>query len=90
MNSASSPPNSLRKVAVRSRCAATSYLRKHGRPKLPADLAAHACIGYTHAATGNEWHLLDADGVEHVARANHTMQTNNGDTARSAAPPGSA
>ena len=66
-------------------CAAPSYLRKHGRPKLPADLAAHACIGYTHAATGNEWHLLDADGVDHVVRANYTMQTNNGDTARSAA-----
>lgn len=66
-------------------CAAPSYLRKHGRPKLPADLATHACIGYTHAATGNEWHLLDADGVDHVVRANYTMQTNNGDTARSAA-----
>jgi len=66
-------------------CASPSYLRKHGRPKLPGDLATHACIGYTHAATGNEWHLVDADGVDHVVRANYTMQTNNGDTARSAA-----
>jgi DNA-binding transcriptional LysR family regulator len=66
-------------------CAAPAYLRKRARPKVPADLAAVDCIGYTHAATGNEWQLLDARGTEHTVRVNYTMLTNNGDTARAAA-----
>lgn len=66
-------------------CAAPAYLRKRARPKRPADLAELDCIGYTHAATGSEWHLSDERGTDHAVRVNYTMQTNNGDTARAAA-----
>jgi len=66
-------------------CAAPQYLRERGTPRELADLAHHACIGYTHATTGAEWHLLDAEGGDHVVKVGYTMQTNNGDTARAAA-----
>ncbi len=66
-------------------CAAPGYLRQHGRPKSPADLAQHACIGYTFSATGDDWHLFDAHGLEHVVKVPSVMRANNGDTARAAA-----
>ncbi len=66
-------------------CASPAYLRKHGRPKVPADLAAHASIGYTYAATGNEWHLHDDAGRVHAVKMRFTLQTNNGDTGAAAA-----
>jgi DNA-binding transcriptional LysR family regulator len=66
-------------------CASPAYLKKRGEPATPAELAGHACIGYTHAATGDDWHFADAQGRAHVARVNCTMHTNNGDTARAAA-----
>jgi DNA-binding transcriptional LysR family regulator len=76
-----------RKLAVSRNivCAAPAYLRQHGRPKAPADLARHACIGYTFSATGDDWHLFDAHGLEHVVKVPSVMRANNGDTARAAA-----
>lgn len=66
-------------------CASPAYLRKHGRPKTPADLARHDCIGYTYSATGHDWQLHDDDGNVHAVRVRGAMQTNNGDTAAAAA-----
>jgi DNA-binding transcriptional LysR family regulator len=66
-------------------CASPAYLRKHGKPKTPADLAGHACIGYTYAATADEWHFSDAQGADHAVKVACVMHTNNGDTARAAA-----
>lgn len=66
-------------------CAAPAYLRQHGKPRQPADLAAHQCIGYTLASTGDDWHFVDAQGQAHVVRAPCRMHANNGDTARAAA-----
>lgn len=66
-------------------CASPAYLRKHGRPKHPRDLAEHACIGYTYAASADEWTLVDAAGADHAVRVRCVMHTNNGDTARAAA-----
>ena len=66
-------------------CAAPAYLRRHGRPKTPADLARHACITYAYSATGSEWPLVDDAGTVHAVRVNSVMQTNNGDTALQAA-----
>jgi DNA-binding transcriptional LysR family regulator len=64
-------------------CASPAYLREHGAPATPADLARHACVVYTHV--GSEWHLLSEDGKPHVVRVRAVMQTNNGDTATAAA-----
>jgi len=64
-------------------CASPDYLRRHGTPATPADLARHACVVYTHV--GSEWHLLDDDGRPHGVRVRPVLQTNNGDTATAAA-----
>jgi len=84
---AGSQSHAARKLATSRNvvCASPAYLRKHGRPKQPADLATHACIGYTYAASADEWTFADAAGREHSVRARCVMHTNNGDTARAAA-----
>lgn len=84
---AGSSAHAARKLAASRNivCAAPAYLRKHGRPKHPADLAAHDCIGYTYAASADEWAFVDERGSAHSVRARCIMHTNNGDTARAAA-----
>lgn len=66
-------------------CASPAYLKAHGRPEKPADLAGHRCLGYTYAATANEWHFVDEQGHPHGVKVNYVMHANNGDTAREAA-----
>ncbi|HEV3105129.1 MAG TPA: LysR family transcriptional regulator [Trinickia sp.] len=66
-------------------CASPDYLTRWGCPATPADLAMHRCIGYTYAATGDEWQLTDSTGKAHPVEVNCPMHTNNGDTARAAA-----
>ena len=84
---AGSPTHVARKLAASHNivCASPAYLRKHGRPRAPADLAAHACIVYTFSATGDDWHLFDERGLEHIVKVPPLMRANNGDTARAAA-----
>ncbi|WP_374654535.1 LysR substrate-binding domain-containing protein [Dongia sp.] len=76
-----------RKLAVSRNivCAAPAYLKRHGTPKIPADLARHATIGYSYAATGDEWHFAGKDGKAEIVRTRAVMHTNNGDTMRAAA-----
>jgi len=38
-------------------CASPSYLRRHGIPQKPADVATHACVRHTGLAPRNEWHF---------------------------------
>jgi len=66
-------------------CASPGYLLRHPAPKVPADLARHACLGYTYAHTADEWHLSGEDGVDQMVKVRYAMQCNNGDTARAAA-----
>jgi DNA-binding transcriptional LysR family regulator len=66
-------------------CASPAYLKRRGRPRVPADLADHACIGYSYAVTADEWHLVDEQGKPHLVKVTCAMHTNNGDTARAAA-----
>jgi DNA-binding transcriptional LysR family regulator len=66
-------------------CAAPDYIARHGMPATPADLQQHRCIGYSYAATADEWQLLDQAGKPLAVKVNCIMHTNNGDTARAAA-----
>ena len=65
-------------------CAAPAYLARHGAPRVPAELGAHNCLGYTLGATPNEWRFLGPGG-EHRVRVSGNFQANNGDALRRAA-----
>src|ERR1700742_4764952 len=54
---AGSTSHAARKLATSQNilCASPAYLAHAGVPATPADLIGHRCIGYTYAATGNEW-----------------------------------
>jgi DNA-binding transcriptional LysR family regulator len=84
---AGSTDQAARKLATSKNilCASPTYLAQCGYPAAPADLIGHRCIGYSYAATGDEWQLIDREGKVHPVKVNCHMHTNNGDTARAAA-----
>jgi len=45
-------------------CAAPTYLKNHGEPKTPADLAGHDIIGYGLADTATSWSFENEAGIE--------------------------
>jgi len=82
-----SASNVARKLATSRNllCASPEYLRQRGTPTRPQELLEHDCIGYSYAASADEWQILDADGHPHAVKVRCVMHTNNGDTARAAA-----
>jgi DNA-binding transcriptional LysR family regulator len=38
-------------------CASPHYLRRHGVPRVPQDIAKHRCVRYTGLAARDEWHF---------------------------------
>lgn len=65
-------------------CASPAYLKKHGRPKHPTDIAAHAVLVYSLLATGDQWDLEGPKGKVSV-KVHPVLRTNSGDTCRAAA-----
>lgn len=43
-------------------CASPAYLRTHGRPRAPAELAAHACLRFPLPGFRTQWKFRDAEG----------------------------
>ncbi|KAA1011285.1 LysR family transcriptional regulator [Paraburkholderia panacisoli] len=84
---AGSTDQAARKLATSRNilCASPAYLARYGYPAAPSDLIEHRCIGYSYAATGDEWQLIDSKGAAHSVKVNCHMHSNNGDTARAAA-----
>ncbi len=52
----------LRMVA----CASKSYLKKRGRPRSPADLARHDCLGFVRDGRPSDWYLGPAGELSPV------------------------
>jgi DNA-binding transcriptional LysR family regulator len=65
-------------------CASRRYLKKHGTPRHPRDLATHAVISYSYWSQGDEWTFNGPDGPVSVMTTSR-IHANNGDTCRSAA-----
>jgi len=56
--------------------AAPAYLKKHGVPKHPRDLADHNCMIYTLSTAPYDWTFNTPSGA-HTVRVNGTIQSNN-------------
>src|SRR6201990_601609 len=63
----------------RSRVAAPSYLRRHGRPTHPMHLAQHKCFGYAYLSTAGTWHYTNASGEQASVRPAGQLRVNNGE-----------
>jgi DNA-binding transcriptional LysR family regulator len=59
--------------------AAPSYLKTHGRPTHPMQLAQHRCFGYAYLSTPNLWHYTNAAGEQASVRPGGRMRVNNGE-----------
>jgi len=59
--------------------AAPAYVKKHGRPKHPKDLAAHRGIGYAAQRGQETWRFRKKTGESVVARPEGQLRVNNGD-----------
>lgn len=59
--------------------ASPAYLREHGTPEHPADLARHACLGYAYRARNDVWRFTNAAGEEISIRPNGPLRVTNAD-----------
>ena len=65
-------------------CASPGYLKRHGVPKTPEDLARHSCLGYTYTNSGDAW-SLSRSGQDLPISIAATIKADNGDLLRLAA-----
>lgn len=71
-----------RKLADNRRvlCASPEYLRKHGAPRTPEDLAKHECVLLVGSAGRQDvWRMHDRDGREIAVRVGGRIESNYGE-----------
>jgi len=66
-------------------CASPAYLKAHGAPRTPEDLARHPCLTYEYMPVRNVWPFRGKDGREHAVRVSGPLHSNNGDLLAAAA-----
>src|ERR1700724_1352009 len=59
--------------------AASSYLKRYGRPTHPMHLAQHRCFGYAYLSTPDVWHYTNAAGEQASVRPAGPLRVNNGE-----------
>jgi len=59
--------------------AASSYLKRHGRPTHPMHLAQHKCFGYAYLSTPDVWHYTNQAGEQASVRPAGQLRVNNGE-----------
>ena len=59
-------------------CAAPAYVRRHGEPRTPFDLARHACLLYQYAPQRDVWTFADRKGAPQRVRVAGPVHANNG------------
>jgi DNA-binding transcriptional LysR family regulator len=69
-------------------CASAGYLKAHGVPQAPEDLARHNCFTYEYVTPRNLWRFRDAAGTERAVRVSGNLHCNNGDLLAEAAAQG--
>lgn len=65
-------------------CAAPTYLERHGTPRMPSELAQHACLNYSYSSAGDEW-ILGQGKNRTAVHIDGPLSANNGDMLRSVA-----
>jgi DNA-binding transcriptional LysR family regulator len=75
-----SPALIVRRIGTTSLvcCAAPAYLKRHGVPQVPEDLARHPCLTYAYAPDRDVWRFHGPDGV-HTVEVSGPVQANNGE-----------
>lgn len=66
-------------------CASPTYLKQHGTPTHPQDIAAHNVISYTYWASRDEWSFTGPDGKVETVKTRPRLHANSGDTCLAAA-----
>jgi DNA-binding transcriptional LysR family regulator len=59
--------------------AAPSYLKEHGRPRHPLQLAEHAGLGYSYQLTHDTWRFRKTSGETASVRPSGPLRVNNGE-----------
>jgi DNA-binding transcriptional LysR family regulator len=62
-------------------CASPRYLKEHGTPRHPSELAGHTVLAYNLLAAGDTWEFQGPGGTASV-KVHARMRTNSGDTCR--------
>ena len=64
-------------------CGTPGYFERHGRPRTPAELEGHNCLGYSFLGAQSEWRFRGPRG-ERAQRVRGNFQANNGEVLRAA------
>jgi len=60
-------------------CASAEYVQRHGLPRQPSDLAAHAGLVYGNVPEAQQWRFIESGGKSHVVKVPARLRANNGD-----------